>query len=714
MATPRDTSALKRAHRALLELARLRSFHGDNLAGDVRTLTEIAAHAVDVERASVWLLDAERAKIVSLDLFERSTARHSSGLELSVADHPVYFRALEEQRLLASHDALKDAETREFRDDYLVPLGIASMLDAAVRERGAFAGAICFEHVGSKRRWTTEEEIFACAMADLVSLALESSRRQVIEAALAATERREREIFENTRDATFLIGVQADGSFVMEAANPAAETLCKQKTAGMRGRRIDALIPDQFRQIIVDSVGECARNGVPLTRDVEVHHPVDRWFDATFVPIRRDDGSVYRVACIARDVTDRVLAQRERENLQLQVHRSQKLDALATLAAGVAHDFNNFLMGIIGNANLLLESGRLAGDSLERLQQIIDVANRARDLVRQTMTFSRKEHLRRTPLLVADVVNDAVKMLAPTVPRDVRVTVDIGTSEARVLGDATMIHQVLANLLRNAVQAMDGAGELRVGLDVVRVDAEMATKLAPLRVGRHVRIEVVDTGPGMDAATQARLFEPFFTTKPQGQGMGLGLAVVYGIVREHDGAVIVHSRIGEGTTFRVYLPALEGAAAPAPAPAPTAAPSASVASAAPAPRGRVLFVDDQSYVANLGAAMLKRLGCEPVIATDARLGLEAFAAAPDAFSVVVTDYAMPQMNGVELALAIRAIRSDVPIVLMSGFDAAFDSDLVAKAGVHDILQKPFTLALLQQVLDRVLQGGVTHPGEPTP
>ncbi|MBK6943001.1 MAG: response regulator [Planctomycetes bacterium] len=700
MATPRDTNALKRAHRALLELARLRSFHGDNLAGDVRTLTEIAAHAVDVERASVWLLDANKTKIVSLDLFERGPARHSTGLELLVADHPAYFRALEEQRLLAAHDAVKDAETREYRDEYLLPLGITSMLDAAVRERGVFAGVICFEHIGPKRRWTTEEEIFACAMADLVSLALESSRRLVTEAALAATERREREIFENTRDAIFLIGVRELGDYVVEALNPAAEAVCKHKSAQLRGASLAATMPAQVAAVVLESVDECARSGVPLTREIATQHPLDRWFDATFVPIRRDDGSVYRVACIARDVTDRVHAEREREALQLQVHRSQKLDALATLAAGVAHDFNNFLMGIIGNANLMLESGQLDGESLERLQQIIDVANRARDLVRQTMTFSRKEHLRRTPLAVAEVVADAVKMLASTLPRGIRVTVDVGVRDAKVLGDATMLHQVLANLLRNAVQAMGDSGELRVGLDVVSVDAEMTKKLAPLRVGRHVRIEVTDTGPGMDAATQARLFEPFFTTKPQGQGMGLGLAVVYGIVREHDGVVIVTSRVGEGTTFRVYVPLLEDATSEV-VPA-TGAPSANPTSSATSVR-RVLFVDDQSYVANLGAAMLKRLGCEPVISTDAPQALATFSAAPDAFALVITDYAMPQMNGVELATAIRGIRANVPIVLMSGFDAAFDGERVAKVGIHAILQKPFTLALLQQVLDRALR-----------
>lgn len=700
MATPRDTNALKRAHRALLELARLRSFHGDNLAGDVRTLTEIAAHAVDVERASVWLLNEDKTKIVTLDLFERGPVRHSSGLELLVADHPAYFRALEEQRLLAAHDAVKDAETQEYRDHYLLPLGIASMLDAAVRERGVFAGVICFEHIGQKRRWTTEEEIFACAMADLVSLALESSRRQVTEAALAATERREREIFENTRDAIFLIGVRELGDYVVEALNPAAEAVCKHKSAELRGASLATTLPAQVAKVVLESVDECARRGVPLTREVATLQPLDRWFDATFVPIRRDDGSVYRVACIARDVTDRVLAQREREALQLQVHRSQKLDALATLAAGVAHDFNNFLMGIIGNANLMLESGQLDGESLERLQQIIDVANRARDLVRQTMTFSRKEHLRRMPLSIAEVVTDAAKMIAPTVPREIRVTIDIGVRDAKVLGDATMIHQVLANLMRNAVQAMGETGEMRVGLDVVSVDAEMATKLAPLRVGRHVRIEVADTGPGMDQATQARLFEPFFTTKPQGQGMGLGLAVVYGIVREHDGAVIVNSRLGEGTTFRVYLPVFDGSAPAPPRSEVGAAPPASTSSA---PGRRILFVDDQSYVVNLGAAMLKRLGCDPVTSGDSRQALATFSAAPDAFAVVVTDYAMPQMNGVELALAIRAIRPDVPIVLMSGFDAAFDADLVAKAGIQEVLQKPFTLALLQQVLDRVLR-----------
>jgi PAS domain S-box-containing protein len=697
-ASLRRETKLHRGHGALLELARSRIFQGENLGDDLRQISEVAARALDVGRVGIWLCDPSRTRLHCRDLFEPETSRHSGGMELLLADHPASLLALEPQRLLVVHDARRDSRTQVSARGYLEPHGITSMLAAAVRRRGELVGVICLEHVGPPRRWTTEEEIFASALADLVSLALETADRKEAEAALRDSELRFREIFENTRDAIVLIGVRSGGRFVCEAINPTAEVVSGLRSADLEGKAPREFLPAAVVEQLTKHYRECLRAEAPLSFEHELHLPSGpRWFSTLLVPIRHPDGAIYRLAAIARDITDHVRAERDREQLQGQLHQARKLEALGTLAGGVAHDFNNFLTGILGNAELLQQSVGGVPEARERLAQILEISLRARDLVRQILTFSRNGLQARRPLQLGPIVRAAMKYLRVAIPPGIKVEMDLPEREPQAMVDPTQMHQVVANLCTNAIQAMsDGGGTLGISLADVRVDATFARQHAPLREGRYVRLTVHDTGCGMTGDTLERLFEPFFTTRPFGQGTGLGLAIVHGVVSHHDGAIVVSSQQGQGATFQVYLPALEQT--------PAEAPPGSVAVVLGNGQ-RILFVDDQPFMADYGQTLLRRLGYRPEVFTDPERALLAFRADPGGYSVVITDHSMPQMTGFDLAQRIRAVRADVPILLLTGFEGVLEPTRAALAGVREIVPKPFTLEALADLIQRVLPKG---------
>ncbi len=297
---------LHRAHAALLQFARSQAFHGDNIIDDLRKITEVSARALAVARASVWLYDSTRTRIRCIDLFESATGKHSDGAELLLLDHPAYFLALHQQRLIVAHDALHDPQTAEYRKNYLDPLGITSMLDAAVRQRGEFVGVICLEQVGPRRQWTIEEEVFTCAFADLVSLALESSQRQLDEVGLRQDLVRLREIYENTCDSILTFEVLTARRLVLEAFNPVAETTLSLSQADSVGRPIGEILPGEVTRVLDAALSLCLESGKPGVSELRwPTPPADRWMVATLVPSRHLGQPVHRVAIVLRDITDR-------------------------------------------------------------------------------------------------------------------------------------------------------------------------------------------------------------------------------------------------------------------------------------------------------------------------------------------------------------------------------------------------------------------------
>jgi len=440
-------------------------------------------------------------------------------------------------------------------------------------------------------------------------------------------------------------------------------------------------------------------------------------FDKGQVAERDGDGKPVRIVGTHMDITERKTAELLGASLEAQLRESQKMQAIGTLAGGVAHDFNNIIAAILGNAELA------RGDAtdarvLESLAEIERAGKRGRDLVRQILSFSRRQPIVRRATQLADVVDESVALLRATLPARVSLEVSCAEDVPLVLADPTQMEQVIINLASNAVHAIQHQqGVVRIELSAVDIDAD-PTDLRPghhsIRKfvekwpGRSVCLSVSDNGIGMDAATLARIFEPFFTTKPVNEGTGLGLSVVHGIIESHGGATDVTSEVGKGTRFRAYFPIAVVADANDSAPAipPAGAtlrwePPAPVSVDA-SPTATIMYLDDDAALVSLVGRLLRRRGWEVVGFTDQQRALAALAAEPQRFALLVTDYNMPGMSGIDVALKAREIFPALPIAIASGFVDDTLRDKAAFIGVHDLLRKETVVDDFCTTIERLL------------
>ena len=396
----------------------------------------------------------------------------------------------------------------------------------------------------------------------------------------------------------------------------------------------------------------------------------------------------------------RQLARHERVTGQL--HQSQKLEALGTLAGGIAHDFNNVLGAILGYGELGIEHTQ-PGTSLRRyLDNIVMAANRARDLVARILAFSRPGMGSAEPLVLQRILTEVRNLSAAALPARVTVSVRAPQTPLIVAGDAAQLHQMFANLVTNAVQAVGQAGRVEVNASAVVVESERICTVGRLRQGPYARVDVTDTGIGMSDGQVERIFDPFFTTKPVGEGTGLGLSLVHGIVLDHGAALEVASRSGAGTTFSVFLPLASGE--PTQEPPPVAAATG---------RGEtVLVVDDEESLVRLTEEVLAGLGYEPVGCVGPLQALKVFRSDPDRFDAVVSDAIMPDMSGTELLAEMRRVREGLPALLVSGYGGPDLQAQAAAAGVQTILNKPLHATELAAALATVLAASRKRAGAP--
>jgi PAS domain S-box-containing protein len=412
-------------------------------------------------------------------------------------------------------------------------------------------------------------------------------------------------------------------------------------------------------------------------------------------PMRDATGAVVGYRGVARDITERLYTQAQLRQAQQeeQLRHAQKLEAIGTLAGGIAHDFNNILSAILGYTELTLHELSQNAKAWCNLQEVLMAGKRAKELVQQILTFSRKSEQERTSLRLHLVVKEVLKLLRASLPTTIRIVQDIAADTGYVLADPTQMHQVLMNLCANAEYAMrETGGVLKVCLDTVEVDAVIAAHHPRLRPGLHVRLTVQDTGAGIAPEILERIFEPFFTTKDVGQGSGMGLAVVHGIINSHNGAITVKSALGKGTTFEIYLPQVNA----------TAADKVLPEEAIPPGKGSILFVDDEDILAVWGQEMLEHFGYDVVVRTDSIQALEAFRMAPHGFDLVITDQTMPYMTGDMLARELRDIRPDIPIILCTGFSYTIDAEQAQTQGIDAFLMKPLTARELGLAIQQVL------------
>jgi PAS domain S-box-containing protein len=393
---------------------------------------------------------------------------------------------------------------------------------------------------------------------------------------------------------------------------------------------------------------------------------------------------------IVEDITQRHLAEQETARLQTQMQQAQRMQALGTLAGGIAHDFNNILASIAGNVEFAAEVLPKAHESRPHLDRISEAATRATELVRQILAFSRLQAAQRRPLKLESIVEEAVKLLRSTLPAMIEIRMAMDPTTPRILADSTQIHQILMNLGTNAAHAMaERGGIIKVALE--RLELKEGT-VAGLKEGLYAHLNVTDNGSGMDSATLARVFEPFFTTKPQGQGTGLGLSVVHGIMASHSGAIIAKSSLGVGTSFDLYFPAAAEL---------LATQTTSETTTRKGAGEHILLIDDEPAVGEVTQYQLEKLGYRVTVFQDSSKALAEFTKNPASFDGILSDLSMPFISGLEVVSAIRTFRPEMPVVLASGFFQTSDLEAAKNLCVNEVLTKPFSSTILGATLARV-------------
>jgi PAS domain S-box-containing protein len=543
----------------------------------------------------------------------------------------------------------------------------------------------------------------------------ESIRARALE---YASDLRNRQIFDNVPG----LAVQGYGpDLIVTYWNAGSERLYGFSAQEAQGRSmLDLVVPTHMHAAFKATVQHMVQSRTPVLSGVQ-------W-------LRRKDGSSVEVHCnevfmehpdrgmecfcVDFDLTERRAAEDQRLALEMQLRESQKLEALGTLAGGVAHDFNNIMAAILGNARLALEDVQIQDPAAISLQEILKAGGRARDLVQRILSFSRRQVLERRVIALSSVVDESVRLLRATLPRTLELRVACDPQTPPVLADATQMQQVLLNLCTNAWQAMPdlACGKLHIELRPHRgappprhgvVSAPGALTDWP---EVNVCLAVSDNGAGMDAQTMERLFEPFFTTKPPGEGTGLGLAVVHGILRDHQAAIEVDSAPGRGSTFSLYFRAAgQLEAAPEPPDEPQRATAARVAAGLAGTR--ILYVDDDEMINHLIGRMLQRGGFRALVYRDPRQALNDVREGKVDYDLAITDFAMPGMSGLELARELRALHPGRPVAITSGFIAEELRRLAPAAGIADLIPKPNTCEELFDAIER-LASRVCRPALP--
>jgi PAS domain S-box-containing protein len=508
-------------------------------------------------------------------------------------------------------------------------------------------------------------------------------RRKQSEQALRDSEKRYRDLFDHAND--HVLSVTAEGRFVYvnracrEALSYSEEEIARMSIFDLVHSDSKAHCREVFQRVM--SGEKVDKADVVLVSKAGKKITVEGSVTCKYV-----EGKPVAAQCIFRDVT-------ERKKLEEQLRQTQKMEAIGQLAGGIAHDFNNILGCVFGYIELAAMEAASNTAVQENLQEVLKAGQRAKELVLQILTFSRQQEQERKPMKLQPVIKEALKLLRASLPSTIEIRADIPSEAPAVLADATQIHQIVMNLCTNAAHAMSGRGQLSLELKTEDIDEEVARTQPDLRVGRYVALSVSDTGCGMNRATLERIFEPFFTTKGPGEGTGLGLAVVHGIMKSHEGAITVYSEPGKGTTFRLYFPAHQSSATE----------TTQESGAMPHGNGEhILFVDDEPSLAFLGKKMLERVGYHVIVKTKALEALAAFRAEAARYDLVITDLTMPSMTGADLASELLKIRPDLPIILVTGFGGAMNSAKAQALGIRELLMKPVTAQSLAEAAHSAL------------
>lgn len=524
-----------------------------------------------------------------------------------------------------------------------------------------------------------------------VLVARDIREQKAAEEALRRSEAKYRELVENAPSIILRLNHQGEITFF----NEYAQQFFGYPEHEIIGRKmVGTILPD-------DPGGT---DPAVLSREME-HHPGRHtssenenicrngervWISWTKKEVRDQDGNIVEVLCIGNDQT-------VRRRLETQLRQAQKLEAIGTMAGGIAHDFNNILGIILGYSELSMMAGSSdASLRTKSLQEVCKAAHRAKDLVRRILLFARQSEEELRPLQVGLIVEEALKMLRSSLPSTIEMRRNVNLSGI-VVADPTQIHQIIMNLCTNSHHAMrEQGGVLSVSLENIDLDAASALYLPDLHPGPYMKLTVSDTGRGIDSSVIDRIFDPYFTTKGRGEGTGLGLAVVHGIVKGLGGAIKVQSEVGKGTAFEIFLPREKETEAKTEPISPAAVPTG---------KESILLVDDEIALSAMAARMLENLGYHVTAATDSGEAFELFRSNPHRFDLVITDQTMPRLTGAELARQILSLRPDIPIILCTGFSDLVDRESAEAIGIRAFMMKPVTMTNLAETVRKALDVG---------
>jgi PAS domain S-box-containing protein len=532
------------------------------------------------------------------------------------------------------------------------------------------------------------DQVWVLANADPVS-DHKGSIQQVIVTFMDITERKRaeevllerEERFRLLSEASFEGIAIADKGIVLEANDQFASMLGYEPSQ-IIGMTLTDIVAPESRSLVVEHVRSGSEEPLEFlalkkdgsTFEIEAH--------GRAIPY---EGRSVRGAAF-RDLSDR-------KQLESQLRQAHKMEAIGTLAGGIAHEFNNILGIIIGSTELAIDDVPEWNPAKNCLEEIRSASLRAKDMVSHILSFARKSMIERKPVPMSPIIRDSLKLLRATLPSIIDIRQDLTCEYDTVLGDPTQINQVLVNICTNAAHAMrEEGGVLDVKLEDVVLDEKTSAQYEDLSAGNYVKLTIKDTGHGIKPEIIDQIFDPFFTAKEVGEGTGMGLSVVHGIIKSHGGVITVHSELGKGAVFEVLLPTIEAEIEP----------QTVEQDELPLGDEKILFVDDEESLVELVPQMLERLGYQVKAKTNPNQALELFRSNPDEFDLVISDMTMPQMTGDKLAKQLMKTRPNIPIIISTGFSEKMDEDKAKEMGISAVAMKPLVMRTLALTVRKVL------------
>jgi len=644
---------------------------------------------LDFDRGMIMLANKERTRLVytvgygynpELEEFIRKIdfnldKPHSKG------EFVVSFR---EQEPFLIND-VKDIERHLSKKtlEFAKKMGTRSFICVPIVYEGKSEGILAVDNVQTKKPFSQSDLSLLLGIAPQIGISINNARAYQL---VRESRERFRALSENAPDIIFTVGI--DGAFTY--INPSWEKILGHTKDEVVGKHFNDFVKEGDADNFIYHSKEVIENKTTIKDFVGtlIHkNGTEHIFNMNGAPNFDSDGNVIGLVGVFKDIT-------LHRKLEVDLRQAQKMQAMGTLSGGIAHDFNNILTPIIGYTELMMSTIPDESQTKWMLERVINASYRAKDLVKQILTFSRQTEQERKPVQINLIIKEALRLLRASLPVTIEIRQNIECI-ASVLGDPTQIHQVFMNLCTNAGHAMqEEGGVLEVSLSEVELDAVFAQRYQNIVPGPHVRMTVADSGHGMTSEVMERIFDPFFTTKSRAEGTGMGLSVVHGIVKNHDGVISGYSEPGKGSIFHVYLPVL------------TEDTTSADDTNKPLPTGdeRILFIDDEETIIEIGAHVFGSLGYAVTTENNSLDALALFNSKPDDFDLVITDMTMPEMTGEKLAHEMLQTRPDIPIIICTGYSAQMTQEKAHDIGIRAFVMKPILKGEISRTIRNVLDG----------